>query len=75
MVIGSMPMNKPNFSMMTKKELRAYTLSHREDKEAFYAYLDKMHSEARWIRMPSSKSINDVEKHPDFLEYLRNSSK
>jgi len=36
-------MNSPNFSAMTKQELRVYVLSHREDKAAFEAYLDKTH--------------------------------
>ncbi|MBO1346349.1 MAG: hypothetical protein EBE86_002600 [Hormoscilla sp. GUM202] len=34
---------KPNFQRMTKKDLRAYVLAHRDDDEAFYAYVDKMH--------------------------------
>lgn len=36
-------MNKPNFQAMNKKELRAYVLTHREDNEAFYALVDKLH--------------------------------
>jgi hypothetical protein len=35
-------MTIPDFSVMTDAELRAYTLSHRQDKEAFYAYIDRM---------------------------------
>lgn len=35
-------MNQPNFQAMTKKELRAYVLAHRDDDEAFYAYVDKI---------------------------------
>lgn len=35
-------MNHPNFSLMTDAELRTYILKHREDKEAFYAYVDRM---------------------------------
>lgn len=34
---------KPNFQRMTKKELRAYVLAHRDDDEAFYALVDKIH--------------------------------
>ncbi|MBC6475800.1 MAG: hypothetical protein GDA48_25790 [Hormoscilla sp. GM102CHS1] len=34
---------KPNFQTMTKKELRAYVLAHRDDDEAFYAYVDNIH--------------------------------
>ena len=36
-------MNKPNFQTMTRKELRAYVLDHRDNDEAFYAYVDKIH--------------------------------
>jgi len=36
-------MSSPDFSIMTKQELRAYVLSHRQDKVAFEAYLDKVH--------------------------------
>ncbi|MBH8576626.1 hypothetical protein I8752_27285 [Nostocaceae cyanobacterium CENA369] len=35
-------MNKPNFQAMTKQELRAYVLSHRDDQEAFYALTSKL---------------------------------
>ncbi len=35
-------MNKPNFQAMTKEELRAYVLEHRDDQEAFYAFADKL---------------------------------
>lgn len=36
---------KSNFEMMTKTQLRAYILEHREDEEALHAYLDKLHAE------------------------------
>jgi len=36
-------MSKPDFSVMTEQELRAYVLNHRQDKAAFEAYLDKVH--------------------------------
>ncbi len=35
-------MTRPNFSSMTDAELRSYILKNREDKEAFYAYVDRM---------------------------------
>ncbi len=31
-------MNKPNFATMSQKELHDYFLTHRDDREAFYAY-------------------------------------
>ncbi len=36
-------MNSPDFSVMSEQELRTYVLSHRQDKAAFEAYLDKVH--------------------------------
>ncbi|MFN6569145.1 DUF6887 family protein [Dendronalium sp. ChiSLP03b] len=38
-------MTKPNFQAMTKQELRAYVLEHRDDQEAFYAFADKLREE------------------------------
>ncbi|MFK0732145.1 MAG: DUF6887 family protein [Gloeotrichia echinulata GP01] len=38
-------MSKPNFQTMTKQELRAYVLEHRDDQEAFYALTDKLREE------------------------------
>ncbi|MBD2182177.1 hypothetical protein H6S82_14735 [Planktothrix sp. FACHB-1355] len=38
-------MTKPNFKSMSKKELRAYVLAHRDDDDAFYAYADKTYEE------------------------------
>ena len=33
---------KPNFKTMNSQELKSYILSHRDDDEAFYAYVDKI---------------------------------
>ncbi|AVH73027.1 DUF6887 family protein [Nostoc sp. 'Lobaria pulmonaria (5183) cyanobiont'] len=38
-------MTKANFQGMTKQELRAYVLEHRDDREAFYALTDKLREE------------------------------
>lgn len=38
-------MMKPNFQEMTKQELRAYVLKHRDDREAFHALTDKLREE------------------------------
>ena len=67
-------MSKPNFQAMSQKELHAYFLAHRDDQEAFYAYVDKLHAEANWIEMPPLQSLEDLENYPEFLERLRNSS-
>ncbi len=67
-------MSKPNFQVMSRKELHTYFLTHRHDQEAFYAYIDKLHAEANWVEMPPLQSLEDLENYPKFLERLRNSS-
>lgn len=59
-------MGKPNFQAMTKKELFNYFLAHRDDQDAFYAYVDRLHEEGNWIEMPPIKSIEDLENYPEF---------
>jgi hypothetical protein len=66
-------MSNPNFQTMSRKELHAYVLAHRDDQEAFYAYVDKLHAEARWVEMPPLQSLEDLENYPEFLERVRNS--
>lgn len=62
---------KPNFSEMNLKELRTYMLDHRDDDEAFYAYVDRSKAEGNWIKMPPLKSIEDLDNYPEFLETIR----
>lgn len=62
---------KPNFQEMTRKELRAYVLAHRDDDEAFYAYVDKIKAEGDRVKHPPVKSMEDMENYPEFLERLR----
>jgi predicted Rossmann fold nucleotide-binding protein DprA/Smf involved in DNA uptake len=58
-------------SNMSSKELQAYVLAHRDDNQAFYAYVDKLHAEKKWVKHPPLKSIDDMENYPEFLEKLR----
>jgi hypothetical protein len=67
-------MSKPNFQTMSQKDLQNYVLAHREDQEAFYAYVDKLHDEANWIEMPPLESVQDLENYPDFIERFRKDS-
>ncbi|MCC5665801.1 hypothetical protein LC653_18205 [Nostoc sp. CHAB 5784] len=67
-------MSKPNFQAMSQKELQAYVLAHRDNQEAFYAYLDKLHAEANWVEMPLLQSPDDLENYPEFIERVRNGS-
>ncbi|UBF27404.1 hypothetical protein K9N68_05485 [Kovacikia minuta CCNUW1] len=48
---------KPNFEKMSWAELRAYVLKHREDEEAFQAFIDRRSpdSEATWYNFPMTE--------------------
>lgn len=37
-------MTKANYTAMSDRELKQYILTHRDDQEAFYAYMDRRHS-------------------------------
>jgi hypothetical protein len=67
-------MSKPNFEAMSQKELHNYVLAHRDDQEAFYAYVDRLHDEGNWIDMPPVESVQDLEKYPEFTARFRKSS-
>jgi len=66
--------SKPNFQAMSLKELHTYVLAHRDDQEAFHAYVDKLHAEADWVEMPPLQSVEDLQSYPEFVEHVRNSS-
>ena len=38
-------MTKPNFESMNRAELKTYMMTHREDDEAFRAYIDRLHTD------------------------------
>jgi hypothetical protein len=59
---------------MSQKELHNYVLTHREDLEAFNAYVDKLHAEGNWIEMPPLQSEQDLENYPEFIDRIRNNS-
>ncbi|MGK7898008.1 MAG: hypothetical protein AB4372_31410 [Xenococcus sp. (in: cyanobacteria)] len=58
------------FETMTRQELRAYILEHREDEEAFQVYLDRVMAEPGEI-YPAPQSIDDLKHFPDLLEKHR----
>jgi len=67
-------MSQPKFQAMSKKELQNYMLSHRDDQEAFYAYVDKLHQEGNWVEMPPVDSVEDLEKYPEFVARFQQDS-
>ena len=55
----------PNFSEMTKPELRDYLVAHPDDKTAFHAFVDRFTAEAspETFDLPrSSAEVKDVER-------------
>ena len=46
---------KPNFETMTKAELRAYVLEHREDEEALRSLMSRRDPHAIRYRFPDTK--------------------
>jgi hypothetical protein len=60
-----------NFRTMSKQELRSYVLQHRDDRDAFYAYMDKLNLEEGRIKLAPLKSVDDMANYPEFLEQLR----
>lgn len=60
---------KPDFKTMTRAELRAYVLEHRDDLEAFHALMNRRSpdAEATWYDFPNTEEgreqIEEVIKH------------
>jgi len=66
---------KPNFTAMTRKELRTYLLAHRNDEEAFFAYVDRSETEANWIELPPVESVEGLQQFPEFLKKIDTETK
>ena len=62
---------KHNFEAMSRAELRSYILEHRDDDEAFYAYVDKSKAEGNWVKMPAINLMDDLENYPEFIDKIR----
>lgn len=58
---------KPDFSAMTRAELRAYVLSHYEDTEAFHALSDRI------LSSPTLRvyALEDIDRFPEIYEEYR----
>ncbi|MBN3886499.1 MAG: hypothetical protein HWQ44_27160 [Nostoc sp. JL34] len=52
-------MTKANFQGMTKQELRAYVLKHRDNRKAFYALTDKLREEPG-IEITSTEQMHEL---------------
>ena len=53
---------KPDFNVMSKAELRAYVLEHREDTEAFEALADRIYANPnpQWYQPEDTEKIVDL---------------
>ena len=59
-------MTQLNYHSMSRAELRAYILEHRDDEQAFHAYMDKLKSEP----VLANGSMADLEDSARFSELL-----
>lgn len=55
-------MTEVNYTAMSDRELKQYILTHRDDREAFYTYMDRRHSRPR----QTAVELND----PDWQEKM-----
>ena len=66
---------KPDFKTMNSQELKSYILSHRDDDEAFYAYVDKINERKDRVVYPPLKSLEELEKYPEVIEQMHQDSR
>ena len=65
---------KPNFQAMSKEELRTYVLKHRDDEEAFYIYMDKLHAQEERIKHRAVDFGDELENYPELARKLQQES-
>jgi hypothetical protein len=58
---------QPDYKQMNRAELREYMLTHRDDEEAFHAYMDKVQHEAVKTLI-SDEVLADPQKFAAFIE-------
>jgi len=52
---------KPDFNTMSKPELRAYVMAHRNDNEAFYTLVDRFRADSKNnVQYPCPKTPEDL---------------
>ncbi|MDS3862101.1 hypothetical protein RIF25_14960 [Thermosynechococcaceae cyanobacterium BACA0444] len=55
-------MIQPNFSTMSKRDLRAYVIAHPDDKAAFHTFVDRFTAEASPETFDIPKLSSEVEQ-------------
>ena len=53
---------KPDFNNMNKDELRQYVITHQDDKEAFYIYVDQLKSNISTQVYPNSLAPQEIDQ-------------
>lgn len=53
---------KPDFNKISKDELRQYVISHQDDKEAFYIYVDSLKSHPSTKVYSNSLSPQEIDQ-------------
>jgi hypothetical protein len=66
MVNGDLMMMKPDFSKMTRQELRNYVLAHREDDDAIEVLINKGNSHS--LKYPFPKTEDDFREMAEILK-------
>lgn len=59
---------KLNFEQMSRKELRTYVLTHRQDEEALRIYMERLHNEPGVIRHTGGLNGEDFNQLEQLLE-------
>lgn len=60
-------MTQPNFEQMSRKELRTYILEHRDDEQAFHAYMDRL-ANAPVLASGTLEDLQDPNRFAEILE-------
>lgn len=53
---------KPNFTTMSKRDLRAYLIAHPEDKDAFHTFVDRFTADASPETFDIPNSIDEIKQ-------------
>lgn len=60
---------KPDFSQMSKEQLREYVINHQDDREAFYQYVDRLTANPSTQIYPNSLSPDEI--HQAVLNHVQ----
>lgn len=66
-------MTKQNFDAMSRAELRAYVIEHQDDREAFYAFVDRLTAKPSSVVYPASMTPEEI--HQAVLEHIQQKQK